>query len=191
LVELVALQRELSQAWPVVLAGLPTARYRDNFFVACPGSRLSAVLEGGATVLSDLLNMPVKLEGSSRDRRMLEVVVAVGPPVRCSLAFRDDADRQGESGDVTSWPCRADPRTPQLMHSLLSGLAAKIRLYHTAGVGGFTSSWRKAYAFVRRRGYPSKRWRRPLAMAALRQGAALHALPRPLRCAVDPKWAAK
>jgi hypothetical protein len=184
LVELVALQRELEQCWPEVLLGLPTARYRDNFFVACSPSSLPAVLRRGAEVLSALLGMPVKLEGSSEQRRMLEVVLSTGPPPKCVLAFRDDADRQGESLDVTSWPCRADPRLPQLMHSLISGLAAKIRLYHSAGTPGFTASWRRAYAFMKRRGYPSKLWRRPLAMAALRQGAAVGKLPRALRSAL-------
>jgi hypothetical protein len=183
LVELVALRRELEQCWPVELGGLPTARYRDNFFVACSDSCLPAVLGRGAVVLSELLGMPVKLEGSSPQRRMLEVVLAVGPPTKCILAFRDDSDRQGESQDVTSWPNRADPRLPQLLHSLLSGLAAKIRLYHSAGTPGFTASWRRAYAFLKRRGYPSKL--RPLALAALRQGAAVQALPHAMRAALS------
>jgi hypothetical protein len=185
LVELVALRRELEQSWPVELSGLPTARYRDNFFVACLPLMLPEILGRGAAMLSELLGMPVKLEGSSQQRRMLEVVLSTGPPAKCVLAFRDAADRQGESWDVTSWPCRADPRLPQLLHSLLSGLAAKIRLYHSAGTPGFSASWRQAYAFVKRRGYPSKRWLRPLAMAALRQGAAVHCLPKVLRCALS------
>ena len=81
------------------------------------------------------------------------MVLSAGTPVKAVRAFRDDPDRQGESGDVVSWPGRADPRYRQLLHSLLSGLAAKIRLYHMAGTAGFTASWRRAYAFVKRRGY--------------------------------------
>ena len=65
LVELVALQRELVQSWPPELLELPTARYRDNFFVACSPLQLSAVLSSGHAALSALLEMPVKLEGSS------------------------------------------------------------------------------------------------------------------------------
>ena len=47
---------------------------------------------------------------------------------------------------------------------------SKIRLYHTSGTSrGFTASWRRAYAFMKRHGYPSKLWRRPLPLAAMRQ----------------------
>ena len=104
LVELVALQRELLEPWPPLLCGLPTARYRDNFFVACPQPRLAELLNHGAAALTLLLAMPVKLEGSGSQRRMLEVVLSAGTPVKAVLAFRDDPDRQGESGDVVSWP---------------------------------------------------------------------------------------
>ena len=74
-----------------------------------------------------MLCMPVKLEGSGLERRMLEVRVRVCGVVRSSLAFRDDADRQGESGDVVSWPPISDPRTKELLPGLLSSLAARIR----------------------------------------------------------------
>ena len=63
LVELVALQRELLEPWPPLLCGLPTARYRDNFFVACPQPRFAELLNHGAAALTLLLAMPVKLEG--------------------------------------------------------------------------------------------------------------------------------
>ena len=69
LVELVALQRELEQPWPSELDGLPTARYRDNFFVACPEAKLAVVLSRAAA-LTALLGMPVKLEGSSKQHRI-------------------------------------------------------------------------------------------------------------------------
>jgi hypothetical protein len=71
----------------------------------------------------------------------------------------------------------------------LSGLAAKIRLYHAEGVPGLCTTWRRAYQFVCRRGYPSKWWRRPLALAALRNGTPLGALPRALRIAAGG-WSA-
>ena len=93
LVELVALQRELLEPWPPLLCGLPTARYRDNFFVACPQPRLAELLNHGAAALTLLLAMPVKLEGSGSQRRMLEVVLSAGTPVKAVLAFRDDPDR--------------------------------------------------------------------------------------------------
>ena len=84
--------------------------------------RLAELLNHGAAALTLLLAMPVKLEGSGSQRRMLEVVLSAGTPVKAVLAFRDDPDRQGESGDVVPWPGRADPRYRQLLHSLLSGL---------------------------------------------------------------------
>ena len=130
--------------------------------------------------------MPVKLEGWGCCRRMLEVRVEAGASgaVRSVLAFRDDADRQGESGDVTSWPPRRDPRIKPLLGSLpRHGLAAKIRLYHADGVPGLCASWRLALQFLRRRGYPTKWWLRPLALPALRQGMPAGVLPRLLRCA--------
>ena len=70
-----------------------------------------------------------------------------------------------------------------MLGSLLAGLAAKITLHHAGGVPGLCASWRCAYQFVQRRGYPSKWWRRPLALAALRQEMPLGVLPRALRLA--------
>ena len=185
LVELVALHRELCGVWPSRLIGFPTARYRDNFFALLPLPVVESVLLLLADDLTGLLRMPVKLEGYGSSRRMLEVRVSVDSAsrVKSVLAFRDDADRQGESGDVTSWPPSQDPRTRKLLGSLLAGLAAKIRLYHAGGVPGLCASWRGAYQFVCRRGYPSKWWRRPLALAALRNGMPLGVLPRALRAA--------
>ena len=45
------------------------------------------------SLANSLTNIPVKLEGSGLERRMLEVRVRVCGVVRSSLAFRDDADR--------------------------------------------------------------------------------------------------
>ena len=59
--------------------------------------------------------------------------------VKAVLAYRTDADRQGESGDVRTWPEWQDPRTPALLLGLLSGLAAKVVRY-TAPGGGRPSS---------------------------------------------------
>ena len=76
---------------------------------------------------------------------------------------------------------RHDPRTRQLLPSLLSELAAKIRQYNVSGIGGLSASWRKAVQFIRRRNYPTRWWFRPLALAALRQGTPIGLLPRCLR----------
>ena len=132
-----------------------------------------------------MLCMPVKLEGSGLERRMLEVRMRVCGVVRSSLAFRDDADRQGESGDVVSWPPISDPRTKELLPGLLSSLAARTRQYHPVECNGFTSSWRRAVQFLRRRHYPVRWWMRPFALAAVRHGAKIGLLPRCLRLALS------
>ena len=165
--------------------GLPTAWYWGNFFVACSATASPEVLLRGAGALSALLGMPVRLEGSSRERR--RVRPSAGPLLCCVLAFRNEEDRQAESSGVTFWPGRDDPRLRQLLHSLVSGLATKICQYHAAGTPGFTASWRRAFAFVKRRQCLGKWWRRILAFAAMRQGAALVLLPRALREAVGSK----
>ena len=183
--ELVALHREYTRPWPQRLSGVTTSRYRDNFFAMLPLPAVEADLLALAEDLTLLLGMPVKLEGFGSSRRMLEVrlFLDAGGCARSVLAFRDDADRQGESGDVRSWPPMGDPRIKPLLGSLLAGLAAKLRLYNAGGVPGLCASWRLAYQFVRRRKYPTKWWRRSLALAALRQGMPLGVLPRALRLA--------
>ena len=187
LVELVALHRELTVPWPVRLMGSPTARYRDNFFVAFQNVPTPAVREELAVELSDLLRMPVKFENAGNAIRVLELRITVerGGPPRVLLAFRTDADRQGESGDVTSWPPLGDPRVQLVLPGLLQGLAAKIRLYHVPGTTGYTATLRRALAFVRQRGYPTRWWVRTFAMALLRHGAAVGCLPRLLRSAAN------
>ena len=91
---------------------------------------------------------------------MLELRAAVEPghAPRVVVAFRTDPDRQGESGDVDSWPPRGDPRVRLVLGSLLEGLAAKLRLYWVEGIGGFTAAVRAAYIFVKQRRYPRKWW---------------------------------
>ena len=185
LVELVALFREYTQLWPQFLDNVPTARYRDNFFLGME-MPFKVPLEAVAQGLTVLLDMPVKLEGFGTTRRFLEVKLELRntPKIHAELAFRDDADRQGESNDVSSWPPRHDPRIRQLLPALLAGLASKIRQYHAKETGGLTASWRRAVQFLKRRAYPEKWWRRPLALSALRQGIARRLLPRCLRAAL-------
>ena len=102
------------------------------------------------------------------------------------LAFRTDADRQGESGDVESWPHRDDPRLPSVLPGLLTGLAAKLRFYTAPGVRGYAATVRAMVQFVRRKNYPSKSWLRPFALALLRVGARYAVLPRALRRVLLP-----
>ena len=52
-------------------------------------------------------------------------------PVKAILAYRTDADPQGESGDVRTWPGRLDPRTSALLRGLLAALTSKV-IQHTA-----------------------------------------------------------
>ena len=67
-----------------------------------------------ATALTTLLSMPVKPVSRGSVVRCLEIRVSLEPPlpVKRLLAFRTDANRQGESGDIESWPHRDDPRLP-------------------------------------------------------------------------------
>ena len=68
-----ALHREYLRAWPIRLLGVPTSRYRDNFFALLPLPAEEAFLQASATDLSELLGMPVKLEGWGCSGRMLEI----------------------------------------------------------------------------------------------------------------------
>ena len=61
-VELVALRRELQCVWPPMLADMPTARYRDNFFVVLPAEPCEVSPSETAQALSKLLLMPVCFE---------------------------------------------------------------------------------------------------------------------------------
>ena len=188
-VELVALRRELQCEWPSALTGLPTARYRDNFFVVMPAGRAEEEHRATAMELSALLLMPVVFERAGRVARCLELRLswAEEDRVKAHLAYRTDADRQGESGDVRTWPEWSDPRTPALLRGLLAGLASKLVRYSAAGVGGFPSSIRAAVQFLRRRGYPSRR--RPFAAELVRHGAPAGCLPKNLRAALQSEKA--
>ena len=185
LVELTALFCEQTTARPSPMEGRITARYRDNFFVAVDEGDQTFNVQQCAVSLTALLQMPVKLEGRGSHVRCLELRIRLLPglPVHAVLAFRTDADRQGESGDVESWPPREDPRARLLVPGLLSGLAAKMRLYRAPGTRGFTASVRNAVAFVRRRGCPYDWWVRRLANALVRNGVPIACLPRLLRAA--------
>ena len=93
-------------------------------------------------------------------------------------------DRQGESGDVRTWPEWQDPRAPALLRGLLAGLASKVMQYSNCEVGGYTSSIRGAVRFLRGLHYPSKRWMRPFGAELVRHGAPLGCLPKVLRAAL-------
>ena len=136
--------------------------------------------------LSALLLMPVVFERAGRVARCLELRLswAEDDRVKAQMAYRTDADRQGESGDVRTWPEWEDPRTPALLRGLLAGLASKLVRYSAAGVGGFPASIRAAVQFLRRRGYPSRRWLRPFAAELVRHGAPAGCLPKNLRVAL-------
>ena len=143
-------------------------------------------MDGSAASLSQLLQMPVKPVARGARMRCLELwlTFSEGHAVRSVLAFRTDADRQGESNDVASWPARDDPRTRMLLPSLLQGLAAKLRFYSGPGVEGFTATVRRMVTFVSAKGYPTSWWRRPFALALLRVGVPAGCLPRQLRAVV-------
>ena len=183
LVELVALFREYTVQWPTVLNDKLSMRYRDNFFVGMPLLDSAFSMQAVAEDLSALLAMPTKPVSVDTSIRCLEtrLLFSAEEPVRCLLAFRTDADRQGESGDVNSWPMPDDPRTPMLLPGLLAGLAAKLRFYTASNVGGYTATVRRMYAFVRQRGYPRKFWMRPFALALLRCGVPVPCMPKLLR----------
>ena len=102
------------------------------------------------------------------------------------LAYRTDADRQGESGDVRTWPERLDPRTPALLRGLLAGLASKVMQYTAPEVRGLPASIRRAVGFLRRRGYPCKWWLRAFGCELLRHGAPMSCLPKALKGAILP-----
>jgi hypothetical protein len=187
-VELVALRREHQCVWPASLSGLPTARYRDNFFVVFREERTAAEREGTAAELSILLLMPVGFERAGRVARCLELRLdwTGEAAVKATLAYRTDADRQGESGDVRTWPEWQDPRAPALLRGLLAGLASKLLRYSEPGVGGLPASIRRAVRFLRQRGYPTHRWYRAFGCELLRQGAPMGCLPKGLRAVLQP-----
>ena len=187
-VELVALQREYICEWPPSLSGLPTTRYRDNFFMVVREERGAAERERTAVDLSELLLMPVVFERAGRVARCLELRLdwTAEAAVKATLAYRTDADRQGESSDVRTWPEWQDPRAPALLRGLLAGLASKLLRYSEPGLGGLPASIRRAVRFLRQRGYPTHRWYRAFGCELLRQGAPIGCLPKEMRVVLRP-----
>ena len=187
-VELVALQREYICEWPPSLSGLPTTRYRDNFFMVVREERGAAERERTAVDLSELLLMPVGFERAGRVARCLELRLdwTAEAAVKATLAYRTDADRQGESSDVRTWPEWQDPRAPALLRGLLAGLASKLLRYSEPGLGGLPASIRRAVRFLRQRGYPTHRWYRAFGCELLRQGAPIGCLPKEMRVVLRP-----
>ena len=187
-VELVALRRELQCEWPPALAGVPTARYRDNFFAVLREQPSAETHLETAQALSKLLLMPVCFERGGRIARCLELRIdwTGDSKVKTVLAYRTDVDRQGESGDVRTWPEWRDPRAHAVLHGLLVGLAAKLVMYSDESVGGLPASLRKAVRFLRQRCYPTKRWLKPFALELSRLGVPYCILPRPLRKVLCP-----
>ena len=135
-----------------------------------------------AAELSGLLCMPVKTVGRASHARFLETFLSFGANgVRCTIGFRTDSDRQGESGDVQSWPPPFDPRARMLLPGLVMGLVSKLRFYTATGIGGFTATVRRIFHFLKAREYPKRWWLRPLAVALVRVGVAVPCLPQLLR----------
>ena len=167
---------------------VPTARYRDNFFVVLPDEPSEAERQATARVLSDLLLMPVGFERGGRIARCLELRIdwTAASRVKSVLAYRTDSDRQGESGDVRTWPEWRDPRAQVVLRGLLVGLATKLVNYADVSIGGFPASLRQAVCFLRHRGYPTKQWLRSFALELLRLGVMFTVLPRALRNVLRP-----
>ena len=65
------------------------------------------------------------------------------------------------------------------------GVVSKLRFYTAPEVGGFTATIRRIYQFLKARGYPTRWWLRPLAIAFVRVGVAVPCLPRLLRFALS------
>ena len=68
-----------------------------------------------------------------------------------------------------------------MLRGLLIGLASKLVNYHVDGIAGFGASLRQAVGFLRKRGYPSKAWLRPFALALLHRGVLPCMLPKSLQ----------
>ena len=119
--------------------------------------------------------MPVVFERGGREARCLEIRLDWQCPSNVSvvLAYRTDGDRQGESGDVVSWPRWKDPRTTKVLNGLLSGFASKLCRFGHPQMAGFSKSLRMGVQWMRQRKYPTKYWLRPLGLALLRFGAPL------------------
>ena len=175
-----------------MLKELSSARYGDNLVEAVTTPYTSEQRVQAAAELTSMLNMPVGHERGGDHARCLELRIkwisdsnATGGEqpghVKAVLAYRTDPDRQGESGDLRTWPEWRDPRAKGLLHGLLCGLAAKVVQYSTPGMGGLPASVRGAVRFLRQRGYPSKKWLRPFGLELLRRGVPMKCLPKSLK----------
>ena len=89
LVELVALWREHTCAWPSLLQGRTTARYRDNVFVTSTLTDDDTIFQRLAVDFSEMLSMPVKLEKVGTHVRCLELRLKFSEnPRDCCLPHR-------------------------------------------------------------------------------------------------------
>ena len=77
------------------------------------------------------------------------------------------------------------PTNTGLLYGVLAGLAAKVSWYAVDEVAGLTASVRQAVGFLRKRGYPSKKWLRLFGIQLVRQGIPGGCLPRCLRTAIS------
>ena len=166
-----------------MLLNCPSTRYRDNFFVVLQIEPTEAQRRATAEALSALLLMPVVFERGGRVARCLELRISWidAAKLKATLAYRTDADRQGESKDVRTWPEWKDPRTSTVLHDLLAGLAVKLVTYSHDSIGGLPASLRQALQFLRARKYPPKAWMRPFALQLSLRGVPYTALLRALR----------
>ena len=103
------------QSWPPVLANVTSARYRDNVFAAFQA--LPSELGALAAALSDLYEMPVKLEGGGHVRRCLELRLCWGANADGGLRLSNwsATDRQ-KSGSSRSSSLVAWLRTSVKVH---------------------------------------------------------------------------
>ena len=161
---------------------------QGQFFIVVREERTAAERERAAADLSELLLMPVGFVRAGRVARCLELRLdwMSAAAVKATLAYRTDADRQGESGDVRTWPEWQDPRAPALLRGLLAGLASKLLRYSEPGMGGLPASIRRAVGFLRQRGYPTHRWYRAFGCELLRYGAPMGCLPKEMRAVLRP-----
>ena len=81
-----------------------------------------------AVELTDLLQMPICFERAGRVTRCLELRFdwSRDNTVRALLAYRTDSDRQGENGDVRTWPKWQDPQAPALLRGSWRGLPPRL-----------------------------------------------------------------
>ena len=172
-VELFALRHECVRLWPPVLMHCPTTRYHDNFFVVLLNEPVQAQRQATAAALS----MPVAFERGGRIVRCLELRISWlnAEKVQAVLAYRTDADRQGESHDVRTWPEWHDPRTWLVLHGLgsaswLNHEACDVLARERWGTSGLTPTSATVLACSQ---LPNKGLAAPFCIAAVTPGRAL------------------